>query len=199
MFIWICTINRRTMNTMKKFSLYFAVLALLFSGASKAQEIKDWSKIKPEQRKDLINKMSPEERVELLKKFRENMLVNELDISQDKQNDFRSLYNEYQESQKQIKSRFTPKENYDSMSDEEARRELEQSFEVGEQLMQNRRKFADKFQKVMKPQQVLEMFQNEGMMRNKMIDRKRELRETPGASPYRNNNGNRTRSPRRYP
>lgn len=184
---------------MKKLSLIFAAFSLMLSGAVQGQEVKDWRKISPEQRKELINKMSPEERMDLLKKFRENMLVDELKISQDKQDEFKTLYDEYQESQRNIKSRFTPQENYGSMSDEEAKRALEQSFSVGEQLLDNRRKYSEKFQKVIKPQQVLEMFQNEGMMRNKVIDRKRELRENPGNSPYRNNSGTRNSGSRRQP
>lgn len=184
---------------MKRISLLLAAFTLMISGIAHSQEIKEWRKISPQQRKELINKMSPDERMNLLKKFRENMLVDDLNISQDKQDEFKSLYDEYQESQRTIKSRFTPKENYGSMSDEEAKRELDQSFKVGEQLLDNRRKYSEKFQKVIRPQQVLEMFQNEGMMRNKVIDRQRELRENPGTSPYRNNSGNRNGSSRRQP
>ncbi len=184
---------------MKKLTLLIAFFAILVSGTAHSQDIKDWKKISPEQRKALINKMSPEERVDLLKKFRENMLVDELKITEDRKDDFRSLYNEYQDSQKAIKSRFTPKENYDTMSDEEAKMELEKSFAVGEQLLDNRRKYSERFQKVMKPQQVLEMFQNEGMLRTKVMDRKRELRENSGSSPYRNNSESRKGSSRRQP
>ena len=42
----------------------------------------------------------------------------------------------------------------------------------------------------MKPQQILQMFQNEGMMRNKVMDKKREFKETSGNSPFRTKSGN---------
>ena len=184
---------------MKKITQIITILALLATGVFKAQEIKEWSKLKPEQRKDLINKMTPEERMNLLKNFRENMVVEELDIPEDKQEEFRTLYNEYQESQKEIKSRFVPKENYQNMSDKDAKKELEKSFEVGQQLLENRRKYSERFQRLMKPQQVLRLFQNEGMMRNKVMDRQRELRTNQGTSPFRNNSGSQSRGQRRSP
>ncbi len=58
------------------------------------------------------------------------------------------------------------------MTDDEARKQVNESFEIGQLLLDNRRQYAEKFMKVIKPQQVLQMFQTEGKMRTKILDKK---------------------------
>lgn len=158
---------------MKKIAVI--LIAVFAAQNAFAQEQKyDWKTMKPDQRKEIIQKMSPQERMSLLKQFRQNMVVAELDVPQTSQPEFKSLYDEYQEKQNEIKSKFTPSEDYENMSDEEAKRQLNQSFEVGQQLLDNRKAYAQKFLKVIKPQQVLQMYQTEGKMRNKILDRKED-------------------------
>ena len=161
---------------MKKILL---LLIAVFTGSqlSFAQERKyDWKNMKPEQRKEVIQKMSPQEKMSLLKQFRENMMVSELDVPQTDQLEFKTLYAEYQEKQNSIKSRFKPSEDYENMSDEEAKRQLNESFDIGQQLLDNRKIYAQKFMKVLKPQQVLQMYQTEGKMRSKILDKKQDGR-----------------------
>lgn len=161
---------------MKKILL---LLIAVFTGSqlSFAQEQKyDWKNMKPEQRKEVIQKMSPQEKMSLLKQFRENMMVSELDVPQNDQTEFKTLYAEYQDKQNNIKSRFKPSEDYDNMSDEEATKQLNESFDVGQQLLDNRKIYAQKFLKVLKPQQVLQMYQTEGKMRSKILDKKQDGR-----------------------
>ena len=161
---------------MKKILL---LLIAVFTGSqlSFAQEQKyDWKNMKPEQRKEVIQKMSPQEKMSLLKQFRENMMVSELDVPQTDQPEFKTLYAEYQEKQNSIKSRFKPSEDYENMSDEEATKQLNESFDVGQQLLDNRKIYAQKFMKVLKPQQVLQMYQTEGKMRSKILDKKQDGR-----------------------
>ena len=156
---------------MKKILL---LLIAVFTGSqlSFAQERKyDWKNMKPEQRKEVIQKMSPQEKMSLLKQFRENMMVSELDVPQTDQPEFKTLYAEYQEKQNSIKSRFKLSEDYENMSDEEAKRQLNESFDIGQQLLDNRKIYAQKFMKVLKPQQVLQMYQTEGKMRSKILDK----------------------------
>lgn len=161
---------------MKKI-LFLLITVISGSQISFAQEQKyDWKKMKPEQRKEIIQKMSPQEKMSLLKQFRENMMISELDVSQTDQPEFKTLYAEYQDRQNSIKSRFKPSEDYDNMSDEEARRQLNESFEIGQQLLDNRKIYAQKFLKVLKPQQVLQMYQTEGKMRSKILDKKQDGR-----------------------
>ena len=161
---------------MKKILL---LLIAVFTGSqlSFAQERKyDWKNMKPEQRKEVIQKMSPQEKMSLLKQFRENMMVSELDVPQTDQLEFKTLYAEYQEKQNSIKSRFKPSEDYENMSDDEAKRQLNESFDIGQQLLDNRKIYAQKFMKVLKPQQVLQMYQTEGKMRSKILDKKQDGR-----------------------
>ncbi len=164
---------------MKKILAAMTLISLSINGF--AQQNYDWKNMKPEQRKQVIQKMNPEQRMQLLKEFREKMIVAELNVAPTSQTEFKSLYNEYQQKQNEIKNRFTPNSNYDRMSDDEATRELNQSFDVGQQLLDNRRNYAQKFMKVISPQQVLKMYQTEGKMRTKILDKKQDGPAHPGS------------------
>lgn len=156
---------------MKK--ILFLAMTLFFIQSNFAQVQKyNWKAMKPEERKQLIQKMSPEERMATLQEFRENMLITELELPANAQEDFKTLYGEYQNKQSEIKSKFKANENYDKMTDEEAKKQLDESFEVGQQLLDNRKVYCQKFMKIIKPQQVLQMYQTEGKMRNKILDKK---------------------------
>ena len=159
---------------MKKI-LFLPIALLIGLQYGIAQEMKyDWKTMKPEQRKQVIQKMKPNERMSLLQEFRENMMVSELDVPQNTQDDFRNLYAEYQAKQNAIKSKFKLGEDYENMSDEEAKRQINESFEIGQQLLDNRKMYAEKFMKFITPQQVLQMYQTEGKMRNKILDKKQD-------------------------
>lgn len=140
----------------------------------------DWKSMKPEQRKEVIQKMKPDERIALLKEFREKMIIAELEIPENDQPQFTSLYTEYQDTQNAIKAKFTLREDYEKMSDEEATDQLNRSFEVGQELLDNRKNYAQKFMKVISPQQVLRMYQTEGKMRNKILDKKQDVPKNSG-------------------
>lgn len=159
---------------MKKILLILIISGLGLQNTFAQEQKYDWKTMKPDERKAIIQKMSPQERMYLLKQFRQNMVVSQLDVPQNDQEEFKQLYNEYQEKQNEIKSKFKPNEDYENMSDEEAKQQLNQSFEVGQQLLDNRKAYSQKFMKVIKPQQVLQMYQTEGRMRNKILDRKED-------------------------
>lgn len=159
--------------------LFFTILIAAFAATTyQAQIINnlDLQKATPEERKELIKNLSAEERRELLKQFRENMLVDDLKVPEKDQKEFKRVYNEYQESQRRIKEQFNNDFDPEKLSDEEAKRKLEESFELGQKLMDSRKEYARKMQDVVKPQQVPKMFQNEGQMRDKMLDRRMEMR-----------------------
>ena len=152
-----------------------AILIFFTIQFSFAQQTKyDWKNMKPEQRKEIIQKMKPEERMALLKEFRENMLIAELNVAPNNEADFIKLYAEYQAKQNEIKEKFKSKSDVETLSDEEATKQLNQSFEVGQQLLDNRKDYAQKFLKVITPQQILKMYQTEGKMRNKILDKKQD-------------------------
>ncbi|MDN4012068.1 MAG: hypothetical protein GXO46_03275 [Chlorobi bacterium] len=155
---------------MKK--ILFTLFIIYSFGLNAQRTDYDWKKMDPKQRKEIINNLSPEERKALLMKFRNNMVMENLDIDPNDKDEFTDIYNEYLESQKQIKSQFNSDFNPEDLSDEEAKAKLQQSFEVGQKLLDNRKKYADKMQKVIPCQKVLKLFQSEGMMRDKMNERK---------------------------
>lgn len=162
--------------------LFLLITLFLTSQNSFAQSQKyDWKTMKPDQRKQIIQKMSPKERVSLLQEFRENMLVSTLEVPQNTQDDFKSLYAEYQDKQNEIKTKFKPGTDYENMSDEEAKRQLQESFDIGQQLLDNRKIYCEKFMKVIKPQQILQMYHTEGKMRSKMIEKKEDGQGNPSS------------------
>lgn len=182
---------------MKK-RIYILTLSLLAMMSVSAQDLKmglDWGKMDQNQKKEAVKKMSPEERRELLKKFKEDFMISDLKIDEKNQEEFKKIYEEYQEEQRRIKSQFDPHFNPDDLSNEEAQRKLEESFAVGEKLLENRRKYAEKMKRIMTPQQLLKLYQNEGQMRDKMLDRRIDgmNREGGGRSPQsRNGQGSRS-------
>ena len=163
---------------MKKIALALTlIVAVQFSFAQ--QFGYDWKSMKPEQRKEVIQKMKPEDRMSLLKEFREKMIIADLEVPENNQPEFKNLYSEYQDKQSAIKARFTPNEECEKMSDDEAIKQLNDSFDVGQQLLDNRKEYAQKFMKVISPQQVLRMYQTEGKMRNKILDKKQDGPRNP--------------------
>ena len=160
-----------------------AVLTLILAAQfSFAQQFGyDWKSMKPEKRKEVIQNMKPEERVALLKEFREKMIIAELAVPENTQPEFKNLYSEYQEKQNEIKAKFVPTQDCEKMTDEDAIKELNNSFDVGQQLLDNRKDYAQKFMKVISPQQVLRMYQTEGKMRNKILDKKQDEPKNPGS------------------
>ncbi|WP_294276509.1 hypothetical protein [uncultured Chryseobacterium sp.] len=156
-------------------------LCIIYSFGLNAQRTDyDWKKMDPKQRKEVINNLSPEERKDLLKKFRNNMVTDNLDIDAEDKAEFTQLYDEYLENQKQIKSQFNPNFDPEALSDDEAKAKLQQSFEVGQRLLDNRKKYADKMQQIIPCQKVLKLFQTEGMMRDKMNEKKSSRNKATG-------------------
>ncbi len=132
----------------------------------------EWKSMNMQEKRDVVSSMSVKERSAFLQKMKENIVIDDIDIAEDKQDEFKNLYAEYQNNQKQIREKFISDNNIDNLSDDEATRRLNQSFEVGQQLLNNRKVYADKFLKLLTPQQVLKLFQTEGKMREKVLDKK---------------------------
>jgi len=154
---------------MKKILLTFLIIYGFGLNAQRTDY--DWKKMDPKERKEVINNLSPEERKELLKKFRNNMIMDNLNVDPGDKAEFTQLYNEYLDSQKQIKSQFNSSFDPENLTDEEAKAKLQQSFEVGQKLLDNRKKYAEKMQQVIPCQKVLKLFQSEKMMKDKMDER----------------------------
>lgn len=134
----------------------------------------DWRSMDMDERRQVVSNMSPRERSAFLQNMKANIVVNDINVPADKQDTFKRLYTDYQNSQKQIKEKFHPDKNIDQLSDQDALLKLNQSFDVGQQLLDNRKAFSDQFLKILTPQQVLKIFQTEGKMRDKMLDKKND-------------------------
>lgn len=144
---------------------------------------KKWIKL---EKKAALQNMTSEQKMNLLQSFKQNMMEEELEITEDNKQEFSSLYLEYQSSQKNIKSVFQPRKDFENLTEEEAIKELDASFDIGQKLLDNKRIYAKKFQKIMKPQQVLQMFDNEGRMRSKVRDRNQQIESRQSRPSFRN-------------
>lgn len=134
------------------FMLFFAFFMI------KAQELpKDFKNLSKEQRLDLIRNLTPEERKNLMFKMKSNKIIKELDIPAENQEAFRKLYLDYMNDQHAIREKFKPATPHENLSETDARLRINQSFEVAQQLLNNRKLHTERFLKILKPQQVLQL------------------------------------------
>lgn len=116
-----------------------------------------------------VSKLSPEEKRQLIWQQRENMLIEELKIEKQNLDAFKKIYRNYLEEQRKIKNNFNPKLDVDKLSDAEASEKLEKSFQVGQNLLNCRIKYAKELQKVLTPKQILKVFHIESIFKKKMM------------------------------
>jgi Spy/CpxP family protein refolding chaperone len=168
---------------MKKLTYLFALI-LAFSFA-KAQETPkpDFRTMSPEQRREFIQKMTPEQRHQLMEDAAVMMAIKKLEVPAEKQEAFKKLLIEYTQSQKNIKNKFKADFSKENISDSEAKKLLTQSFQLGQELLDNRKIYADKFLKILTPQQVLKLFNHEGKMREKFMERREKMEPPKGGGP----------------
>jgi Spy/CpxP family protein refolding chaperone len=171
---------------MKKLTYLFALL-LAFSFA-KAQETpkSDFRTMSPEQRRELIRKMTPEQRHQLMEDAAVIMAIKKLQVPAEKQDAFKKLLIEYNQSQKNIKNKFKEDFSKENISDAEAKNLLTQSFQLGQELLDNRKIYADKFLKILTPQQVLKLFSHEGKMRENFMERRQKMEPPKERGPMHN-------------
>lgn len=171
---------------MKKLTYLFALL-LAFSFA-KAQETPkpDFRTMSPEQRRELIRKMTPEQRHQLMEDAAVIMAIKKLQVPAEKQDAFKKLLIEYNQSQKNIKNKFKEDFSKENISDAEAKNLLTQSFQLGQELLDNRKIYADKFLKILTPQQVLKLFSHEGKMRENFMERRQKMEPPKERGPMHN-------------
>lgn len=134
--------------------------------------INNWNQLDKEERHQMIKNMNPRERSQFMQTVKEDIILDELNIPKESQEEFKEIFKQYTLSQKQIKDKFKGTIDIEKLSSDEAKQKLDESFEVGKQLLNNRQLYADKFLKILTPQQVLKFFQTEGKVRDKIIDKK---------------------------
>lgn len=164
----------------------YTLFLLIFFVTTKAQETPrpDFKNMSQEQRREYIKNLSPEQRMKLMHDAAAMMTIRNLQVPAEKQEAFKKLLFEYGQSQKAIKDKF--KNNNVSefdLSDTEAKKLLDQSFDLGQQLLNNRKVYAEKFLKILTPQQVLKLFKQEGKMREKLMERRDKMGPPPGRGP----------------
>lgn len=132
----------------------------------------DWKNLNKDERREKIEKMSPEERHQFWEELGLKMAINKLNITPEKQEAFSLLFKEYRDSKKVILDQFKPDFKENNLSDEDAKKRLNESFELAQQLLNHKKRYAEKFLKNLTPQQVLLLFDSEKKMREKMHGQK---------------------------
>ena len=169
---------------MKNFISILLVFGFFISFS--AQEKPNFKNMTPEQRKEYFKQMSPEQRKQLMEDATAIMAIKKLQVPAEKQEAFKKLLIEYNQSQKIIKNKFKTDFTLENISDAEAKKMLNESFNLGQQLLNNRKVYADKFQKILTPQQVLKLFSHEGKMREKFMERREKMGPHKGSGPMTN-------------
>ena len=109
--------------------------------------------------------LSFEQKKEAIRKLREDNLVKEIRIDPSKEDAFRLVFRDYLKGAKAVKNQFKKQGSYDEMSEKEAREQLENSFVIGQQLLELRKKYTQEFLKILTSNQVLKVFHSEMKMR----------------------------------
>lgn len=131
-----------------------------------------WRNMDLQEQRETVKNMSPKERSLLMQTMKENTAIEELNVPESAQAEFKIILNDYMLKQKEIKDKFRNDKKIEKLNNEEAQQKLNESFDIGQQLLDNRKVFADKFLKILTPQQVLKLYQIEGKFRDKMLDKK---------------------------
>lgn len=167
---------------------------LFFSAALAQLTPEKLQSMNTEQRREAIAALSPQQKISLLQQFRTNVMVEDLEVPAEKKDAFTKVLTRYQESQRKIRDRFKNSDSGEKLTEAEAQRRLDQSFELGLQLLNNKKQYAQEFQKVLTPQQVLQLFQAEGEMRDRVIERKNDRQQRRNAEPRENQRDNSEKS-----
>lgn len=152
-----------------KIKILLSSLVLLFALQMGFAQRTSLLKMGFQERKAEIKSMTPKQKVDALKQFKEELILSELQIPESQKSEFIEIYNNYQSKQRDIKNKFKHSRDFNDMTDDEANAELENSFEIGQQLLDLRKEYAEKFKQIISPQKVLQLFQTEGMVRNKIM------------------------------
>jgi hypothetical protein len=159
------------MKTYKILSVVgLSVFGVFFGQQADSQS---FNKMTSEQRKETLAKLkTPDEKRAFMRQFQEDELVRKLNINEEKEKQFRPLFLSYMQSQREIKNQFNKKVDFESLTDQEAKTELDNSFVVGQKLLENRKKYAQDFLKILSPKQVLQLFHSEMKFRGQIEDKK---------------------------
>lgn len=125
-------------------------------------------------KKENYLKMSPNEKRTTWRQYKQNILIKDLAITEKNQEQFKTLYKEYQDTQRTIKDLFQRNFEINDLSEKEANQKLEESFKLAQALLDNRKAYAKKFSSILSQKQILQMFQTEGRIRNLLMDKRNE-------------------------
>lgn len=167
---------------MKKLILFVFLMAC-FGLQAQETPAQDLMKLSQEQRREYLKTLSPEQRRKIMKETMALMLIKRLEVPAEKQDAFKKLLTEFHESQKAIRDKFQIKPSQENLGEDEARRLLSQSFELSQQLLNNRKGYTERFLKILTPQQVLKLYDQEKKMRENLKARQERWQPAKGKGP----------------
>lgn len=133
-----------------------------------------------QEEKDMLSPKA--QNIEKFKLAKEDMIVKELGLTEKQETEFRALYKEYDRDEVALMKSFRggmgkPTEN--NLTDQQAKEKIYESFVIGQKLLDNKKMYAEKFLKIISPNQLLKMFQTERMIHHKLREKEMGRKESP--------------------
>jgi len=121
-------------------------------------------------------------RVEKTRKYhgiKEDILIEKLRISKEKEEDFKNIFRKYEEELKSIigesRNEYRSIDKKEKLSDKEIKDRIYTRFGVYQKLLDHRKAYTDKFLKVLTPEQLEKMFEMERQMGRRAMERKYQM------------------------
>lgn len=117
---------------------------------------------------------SPAAKVE---KAREQFITEKLNLSNQEADAFWQVYYEYKDNEEKIKNKYRPGKGLRNMSDEDANAFILSRFEMDGKLLQLKKDYYQKFQKIIGPKRVIQYTRAEKAFRQEVLRRFKENRK----------------------
>ena len=117
---------------------------------------------------------SPAAKVE---KAREQFITEKLNLSNQEADAFWQVYYEYKDNEEKIKNKYRPGKGLRNMSDEDANAFILSRFEMDGKLLQLKKDYYQKFQKIIGPKRIIQYTRAEKAFRQEVLRRFKENRK----------------------
>ncbi|QCX53141.1 hypothetical protein [Elizabethkingia sp. JS20170427COW] len=123
------------------------------------------------------NKPPHEQRIEELHKAKIDYITSELELSNEQRGNFETIYNNYDNSQRQLFSSFEKRVRLIPSNNQQAREKIFAGFELSQKFLDLRKSYAEEFLKVISPMQLDRFYKIEKKLSRKIQEKKHEKEE----------------------
>jgi len=131
----------------------------------------------------LLSPAQPRKPGDRIESLRIAFFTEKLQLTPDESKDFWPLYNEYQESEKNIRQAHKNETSLELMSDAQVEDFIENSFEMDEKLLQLKKEYYGKMRKVLPPRKIAMLNRVERQFKERLLqewqNRQQQKRDAP--------------------